>query len=311
MGQETGITWCDSTFCPWEGCTKIGPGCDFCYAESRNQRFHGGQHWGAGAPRLLRSDKYWNEPLKWERNHEAFMQAHGHRQRVFCASLADVFDNEAPEGQRERLFALMRATPHLDWLILTKRIGNVPMMLPLDWGSAGYPNVWLGATVVNQEEADRDIPKLLRIQATVRFLSMEPLLGEVDLGLLGTLPKSEFPNYTLTGNLLHWVIVGGESGNKARPMHPDWMRSLRDQCEAADVAFFMKQWGEWGPHQARAGGDEGGDLRRGHVRYLQGDGREPDGYFRKGDAAVARIGTKAAGCLLDGMQHHAFPVVQP
>src|SRR4030067_1121237 len=129
MGEKTKIQWCDHTFNCWEGCTKIGPGCDFCYAETRNQRFHGGRHWGAGAPRLLRSDKYWNEPLKWERNHKAFVQEHGHRQRVFCASLADVFDNEAPEGQRDRLFTLIRANPHRDWLVLTKRIGNVPGMV--------------------------------------------------------------------------------------------------------------------------------------------------------------------------------------
>lgn len=250
MAEQTDISWCDSTFCPWEGCTKIGPGCDFCYAEVRNQRFHGGKHWGAGAPRLLRSDKYWAEPLKWERNHDAFMQAHGHRQRVFCASLADVFDNEAPEGQRDRLFALIRATPHLDWLILTKRIGNVHSMLPDDWGG-GYPNVWLGSTVVNQEEADRDIPKLLRISAKVRFLSVEPMLGPIDLTAEyltimcgGKYPFKGLPreHWTKIIDLLDWLVAGGESGPNARPMHPDWVRALRDQCAAAGVPFLFKQW---------------------------------------------------------------------
>jgi len=243
------------------------------------------------------------------------------RPKVFCASLADVFDNEVPTEWRMDLFELIAATPNLDWLILTKRIGNV---MPMCSGDSLMfdlicERVWLGATIVNQEEAGRDIPKLLAVPAHKRFLSMEPLLGRVDLceplGMwwnqtMGCFEGdgAEFNRNGYGGSTgIDWVIVGGESGPGARPMHPDWARSLRNTCQAAGVPFLFKQWGEWAPHCTIAGGDEGGDLRRGHVRYLQGDGREPDGHFRKGDAAVARIGKKVAGRLLDGVTHDGFP----
>ena len=184
------------------------------------------------------------------------MAQHGRRQRVFCASLADVFDNAVDPQWRADLFALIAATPNLDWLLLTKRIGNVRGMLaelahgndpdlsPLDM--MPLPNVWLGATVVNQEEADRDIPKLLAVPAAKRFLSIEPMLGPM---LLPFERLREWNRMALLYQQEHavsridWVIVGGESGPGARPMHPDWVRSLRDQCQAAGVALFVKQMG--------------------------------------------------------------------
>jgi protein gp37 len=270
----------------------------------------------------------WNKPVKWNKNAEKA----GVRQRVFCSSLADVFDNSVPEFWREDLFKLIRATPHLDWLLLTKRIGNVESMVQQ---SGGWPvNAHLGITVVNQEEADRDIPKAAYTKAKlgikVLFLSMEPLLGRVNLGFpSGASMSTTFPDdfasrtesqrdawiqgearavYIARSSIaVNWVIVGGESGTHARPMHPDWPRDLRDQCSKVGVPFFFKQWGEWAPHQTRPGGDEGGDLRSGYVRYLEGDGREPDGHFRKGDAAVARIGVKASGNLLCGDEWAQLP----
>lgn len=261
MSENTKIEWCDHTFNPWEGCQKVGPGCDHCYAETRNARYAGGQaiNWGPGAPRRRTSFGNWKKPLLWNAQAETFQAQHGRRQRVFCASLADVFDNEVPAEWREDLFDLILHTPHLDWLLLTKRIGNVQAMLPptVNAFSAGFPNVWIGATVVNQVEADRDIPKLLAVSAAKRFLSIEPLLGPVDLRL-----KREQPctmcvswNCELHGKpddppclrRVDWVIVGGESGPGARPMHPSWALSLRDQCLAAGVPFLFKQWGEWLP----------------------------------------------------------------
>lgn len=239
MAEKTGISWTDSTFNPWIGCTKVGPGCDHCYAEAlMDKRWHRVQ-WGSGRQRERTSAANWKQPLLWEKEHEAFMLAHGRRRRVFCASLADVFDNEAPAAWRAELFALIGLTPHLDWLLLTKRIGNVQKMLeqpgmPKD----GLPaNVWLGITVVNQEEYDRDVRKLLRIKASVRYLSMEPLLAPVRLydDALYGVGWQQPP--------LDWVIVGGESGAGARPIQRAWVDSLQAQCAEAGVAFFFKQWG--------------------------------------------------------------------
>lgn len=177
--------------------------------------------------------------------------------RVFCASMADVFDKDAPEGARERLWALIDATPFIDWQLLTKRIGNVGRMIPDRWSVSLPFNVWLGATVVNQEEVDRDLPKLLAINAHTLFVSIEPMLGAIDLGL--ALPARGVRR----ADLLNWVICGGESGGGARAMNPAWAVSLRDQCAAADVAFHFKQFGEF-----NESGDLVGKKRASHL--LQG-----------------------------------------
>lgn len=250
MAENSGIEWTDHTFNPWWGCAKVSPGCDHCYAERDAGRFAAGTPlWGVDAHRLPFGDKHWNLPLRWNRQAEKA----GNRRRVFCASMADVFDKNAPEGARERLWALIRQTPHLDWLILTKRIGNAKSMLPGDWG-LGYQNVWMGSSVINQDEADRDVPKLLSTPACVRFLSCEPLLGPIDLTkvwvrmpgggqtLWNTLHgrSSETPE-VVERTHIDWVIVGGESGPRARPMDIHWARSIRHQCENAGVAFFFKQ----------------------------------------------------------------------
>lgn len=320
MGENSGIEWTDNTFNPWIGCTRVSPACDACYAEAWASRF-GTAEWGPGKPRKLTSEKNWNLPLKWDQEAEKS----GTRRRVFCASLADVFDNEVDPEWRERLWKLIAATPHLDWLLLTKRVGNVPKMLPATWGS-GWRNVWLGITVANQEEANRDIPKLLDVPARIRFLSMEPLLGPVDLTWLVeqrdadgepsvatvALPNPKEP----TGkNYLDWVIVGGESGRDARPMHPDWARSLRDQCVAAGVPYLFKQWGEWAPHRPVADGDLGGDVRAGRVRIMHPTGESDVEVFQatgrntlEGSRYMARVGKKVAGRLLDGREWNELPV---
>lgn len=266
MSENTKIEWADHTFNPWEGCQKVGPGCDHCYAETRNARFGGGvaTNWGPGAPRRRTSEANWRKPIKWN----AKAARLGIRYRVFCASLADVFDNHVVQAWRDDLFALIATTPNLDWLLLTKRIGNAPAMLrsavqDVERNAKSpeaywpWPNVWLGITICNQEEADRDIPKLLAVPAAKRFLSMEPLLGPVDLTSIDVMGGDGviFPLKGTTDCVddegapaddipaLDWVIVGGESGPGARPMHPDWARSLRQQCDAAGVPFFMKQMG--------------------------------------------------------------------
>lgn len=225
MGEKTGIAWTHSTFNPWIGCTKIGPGCDLCYAEAADHRFYPtAGHWGAGAPRKITSEAYWRTPLAWEKK----AKASGQPWRVFCASQADVFDNEVEQVYREALWSLISETPHLTWLLLTKRIGNVKAMLPSDWGT-GYSNVWLGATVVNQQEYDRDMPKLAAVPAYVRWLSMEPQIEHIVL-------NEPHPD---------WVVSGGESGalSKVRNYELSWPGSLLFQCRIRGVPFFMKQLG--------------------------------------------------------------------
>jgi protein gp37 len=233
MAEVTGIAWCDHTFNPWIGCQKVSPACDHCYAETQDVRFHGGVHWGPGAPRRRTTDAYWRAPLLWHRK----AKAAGVRRRVFCASSADVFDNAVPETWRQDLWALIAATPALDWLLLTKRPQNSLTMLPANWGG-GWPSVWLGTSVENEVERRRRVPVLLTVPARIRFLSCEPLLEPVDLA------------EDLASGALHWIIVGGESGRGRRPMLPGWPRSLRDQCAAAEIPFFFKQWG------AKAPGDD-------------------------------------------------------
>lgn len=289
MGDRTKIEWSDSTWNPWVGCTKISPACDNCYAETWAKR--------AGSPELWQGDRRrtsvanWQKPIKW--NREAASE--GRRHRVFCASLADFFDNQVPTRWRDDAWHRIGQTPNLDWQLLTKRPENISKMLPTpaigapEWGE-GWRNVWLGTTVESRatlRRADvlRDIP------AAVRFLSVEPLLE--DLG-----------EVNLAG--ISWVIVGGESGPSARPMHPAWARSLRDQCAAAGVPFFFKQWGEFIPCVT----DDTGDG----FRCFE-DGVASPAFDEDAKHAVVtldrqemwRVGKARAGRLLDGKEHDEFP----
>lgn len=332
MSETSNIEWTDATFNPWEGCQKVGPGCDHCYAETRNARFGGGVavNWGPGAPRRRTSVSNWNLPKRWDREHAEFFAQHGRRRRVFCASLADVFDNAVDPQWRADLFALIEATPNLDWLLLTKRIGNVGNMLPVPFDfDRLYPHVWIGATVVNQAEADRDIPKLLAVPARVRFLSMEPLLAPVDLRRVAVPQEQDmlrrpwdFEGYKFNALTEHdddrfhqapatidWVIVGGESGSGARPMHPDWARSLRDQCAAAGVPLLFKQWGEWTPGEnveQQAGTVATATWLNDAWSMHKEDLASTDGH-RDDEPDLYRIGKKAAGRLLDGRTHDGYP----
>ncbi|RIX74443.1 phage Gp37/Gp68 family protein [Acidovorax cavernicola] len=255
MSANSKIEWTDHTFNPWVGCLAISPGCKHCYAADWAKRY--GRDFAA---RTRTSAANWKMPLRWNAQADAFMAQHGRRQRVFCASLADVFDNAVEREWRDDLATLILNTPNLDWLLLTKRIGNAGDMLGEMFLDGPPDHVWLGATIVDQAEADRDIPKLLGVPAAKRFLSMEPLLGPVRLDVLALDPDRVILN-ALNGQCgvgfahtqgdfpsgVDWVIVGGESGAGARPMHPDWVRSLRDQCGPAGVPFLFKQWGEWFP----------------------------------------------------------------
>jgi protein gp37 len=274
---ETTIEWADYTFNPWIGCTKVSPACDNCYAENWGKRF--GVKWGHKEPRKRTSDANWRKPLEWNRKAEK----EGKRPRVFCASLADVFDVEVPFEWRRDLFTLIAMTPHLDWLLLTKR----PQVMLTFAIQHGWPeNAWAGTTVENQEMAAARIPMLSAMPAKVRFLSMEPLQGPVDL--------SFWPD-----DAVQWVIVGGESGHGARPMHPNWARSLRDQCQAAGVAFFFKQWGEYAA-EFRPGTAVELSTLAANQSVAWGDGKTNHTLY-------TRVGKKQAGRLLDGREWNEFP----
>lgn len=267
MGEDSKIEWTNHTFNSWWGCTKVSPACDHCYAEAWAKRTGFPDLWGVNAGRRTFAVKHWMQPERWN----AAAAKEGVRHRVFCNSMSDVFDNHPGiVAEREKLWDVIRDTPHLDWLMLTKRIGNVKHMLPADWGD-GYANVWLGISVVNQDEADRDIPKLLATPARVRFLSCEPLLGPIDLfafhagqcticagagEVIANGPTTTFPEdddgmmrcwdchgtgLCEDNEGLSWVICGGESGAGARSMSLDWALNLHNECVSQNIPFFMKQ----------------------------------------------------------------------
>lgn len=234
MGKDSGIEWTHHTFNPHWGCVRVSPGCENCYAETFSHRL-GFTAWGVKGERREFGDSHWNEPLKWN----AVAEKAGERHRVFCASMADVFeDHPIAARSRDRLWPLIAATPSLDWLLLTKRPENMIRFHPHPWA----PNEWAGCTVEDQQRANERIPRLLSVPSFVRFLSVEPMLGAVELTRLHD--DEMGAHWNALGMGIHWVICGGESGNGSRPMSAMWARSLRDQCVAAGVAFHFKQWGQ-------------------------------------------------------------------
>ena len=233
--QTSKIEWTDSTFNPWIGCQKVSAGCDNCYAQPIVTRIRRGDSdvWGPGSRRKRTSPQTWSQPLKWNsaasRRPSLFQdQADVRPHRVFCASLADVFDNRAPRGARSDLWRLIAATPNLTWQILTKRPQNFTRFLPADWG-LGYRDVWLGISAENQHTYDRRWPHLAAVGAAVKFVSFEPMLGPVTLQGHSAKPD--------------WVIWGGESGPGARTANPQWARDITSECVDGNVAVFGKQWG--------------------------------------------------------------------
>lgn len=229
MGVKTGISWCDHTWSAWEGCAKVSPGCSHCYAESLSLRWQkdiwGYTRDGSRKALQLRSDHYWQLPLAWDRR----AQQQGVRRRVFN-SMNDWADEAADPALLERWWDLIRKTQQLDWLLLTKRPERIPVLLPEDWGD-GYRNVWLGTSVENQAYANSRLPHLAQAPARVRFISIEPMLGAINLSDTGSLAS------------IHWVIVGGESGPGARLLKPEWVDQVKYECVQAKIPFFFKQTG--------------------------------------------------------------------
>jgi protein gp37 len=311
MSERTKIEWAHHTFNPWVGCTKVAPPCDHCYAERWAKRAGRIELWEGERRRTTGTN--WQEPIKWNRQ----AAAAGVRRRVF-PSLCDPFDNQVPRRWRDDFWHRIEQTPHLDWLLLTKRPGNIAKMLPdpetgvKPWGS-GWPNVWLGVSAGNQEDANRNIPILLATPARVHMVSLEPLLGPIDLTAIACPNGCQPPEYcsrchpdggeptgtydVLGAGLLDLVIVGGETGPKARPMHPDWPRKIRDDCTNAGVPFFFKRHGEW--------------IGVPDLRYLPGGEGPGFGIFDHcpydQHHEAVRIGTRAAGRDLDGRTWDEMP----
>lgn len=324
MAENSKIEWCNHTMNFWIGCQEVSDACDFCYARVQNEHWKWVNGWGPDGERRRTSASNWHKLRIW--NRKAGEQ--GVRHKVFSNSLSDFFDNHKDVSiARREAWHYIEQSPNLDFLILTKRPQNIRKMLPdpetgvKPWGD-GWPNVWLGTTVENQDEAERRIPHLLAVPATVHFLSCEPLLGYVDLhnlkyksGMDGWLSAFNDGAWPQLGRI-NWVIGGAESGPNARPWHPDWARSLRDQCSAADVPFFWKQNGEYAQ-------EDGSRRVEPMVVAIDGtlyrpvDIAYPDG-ARYGEAIRAnhdkahltmmyRVGKKAAGALLDGREWREFP----
>ena len=280
MGQTTAISWCDHTFNPWWGCTFVGgsPACSpaegqegaVCYAYTWDKRL-GGNHWGADAPRRFFGVDHWKEPLKWN----AAAQRDGVRRRVFCMSMGDWAEGRPDQEEcLVSLYDLILQTPHLDWLMLTKRPQLINSLAP--WPR--WPrHVWQGITTETQAWLDLRWEHLKRVEASVYWLSIEPLFERIVL-----------PADFLSLGKRAWVVVGGQSGGHAVGMNPDWPRAIRDQCQAAGVPFHFKQWGEWHP-------------------ITRTDGIHESPFGAPGFQQLVRIGKKAAGRLLDGRTWDEFP----
>lgn len=304
MAENSKIEWTDHTVNFWWGCAKVSPACAHCYAEGQAARFYPG-HWGPDAPRRLRVEAAAREA----RRYEIQAVAMGRRFRVFTNSMADFWEDRRDlDAARVVALETMFHTPHLDWLILTKRPEAIIALLKraerdtdstgcsdwirrwLGWGQdrpEPPANIWLGTTVEDHQRLSERLPALVRVPARVRFLSIEPMLGPVDL--LGMERPAYFHQqpygwHAWLAQRLHWVICGGESGPHARPMNQDWARGLRDQCAAAGIPFLFKQWGEWLP-----------------------DSQNPKIPGPSGATQATRVGKHSAGRTLDGTLHNAYP----
>jgi protein gp37 len=285
MAENSAISWTRHTWNPWMGCTKISSACDGCYAEALMDKRYNKVKWG-NAPRVRTGAHTWNDPFRWQRQAER----DGDRPFVFCASLADIFDNRVDPQWRADAFDVMRKTPRLVYLLLTKR---PQLIVKLADAVGGLPsNAALGTTVEDQKRADINLPALqvakIETKPLFTFGSFEPLLGPI------VIPPAFMPD---------WVITGGETdqgGHKSRPTHPEWFRSLRDQALAAGAAFHHKQNGEWVP--LRENGDGEWPTDNGGFCRLTFSGEKAAGGW-----PMQKVGKKRAGRLLDGVTHDAFP----
>lgn len=324
MARNSSIEWCHHTVNFWWGCEKVSSACKNCYAEEIDKRFgpkrdFGNRHWGPGASRLdqraLAESELHFIARKDKRN--------GTVSRVFINSMSDWLDAAVPIEWLTDLLATLDRFPNQHFLLLTKRphlwrerlekvaagTSGMGPQIAREWLRGFAPkHLWIGTTVEDQTRADERIPALLQIPAQVRFLSCEPLLGPVNIfGDDGAIDKAEqtgLLDHTPLGRRIHWVIAGGESGTKARPTHPDWLRSLRDQCDEANVPFLFKQWGAWSPSFNK---DATASVICTDGDWLQASHMVTERMDDEGAEIVYRVGKKESGRLLDGREHNEFP----
>ncbi|MBP6818293.1 MAG: phage Gp37/Gp68 family protein [Ferrovibrio sp.] len=350
MAANSSIEWTDATWNPVRGCTRVSEGCRNCYAEIMAARFSKPGQWGHGIATMVKlpdgkTDHRWTGAIAWADSQVMLPLQWTRPRRIFVNSTSDLFHDQVKEEWLDHIFAVMMLSPQHTFQILTKRpdrmamymtaprrsaniaravvdmaiadpsllkrdpwpvasIGDIDLPDDIEMAYWPLPNVWLGTSVEDQASFNDRYPHLLETPAAVRFISAEPLLGPITLDNL-PVPRPD------------WVICGGESGPGARPMHPDWARSLRDQCAAANVPFFFKQWGEWAPEVGAVDGwsiDDDPETSRFPHRDWEGD-HFGTPYTRQwmddvDDDTVSRIGKKAAGRLLDGREHSDFPAVR-
>jgi protein gp37 len=318
MAERTNIAWCDATVNFWWGCTKVSPGCDNCYAEDYNA-FRGNGMWGPGAPR---------RPIKGsiglvqrlQRNAATFTAEHGRPMRVFCQSMSDTFDNEVEDSWREFMWSAIEGAPDLRFMLLTKRLTNVSKMVPEEWKASWPAHVGLMVSVCTQQEAGREIVRLLRLKRDFGIpwvgISSEPLLEMIDPTNL-RISANAFLN-AMTGEMrtvrrgsakapdpeqlptLDLIICGGESGKNARPMHPAWEERLRRSCAGTATAYFFKQWGHFIPDYEFTGlGDfEAVTIERDN---------NPFAMVKLDRVTMLKVGKGRSGDLIRGERYQAFP----
>ena len=330
MGENTKVEYVKHSFSPWWGCSRKSRGCKACFAADNARRWGHSDLWHLHGPRRVVSDDQWRKPLKWNREAEQ----EGVRARILCGTMCDVFeDHPAVPGARARLFDLVAATPWLLWLFFTKRPENVNDLVP--WGDDWPDNTGLIASTEDQNAVDERVPLVLSTAAPLKGLSVEPLVGPATLSMCSWAPPGgeglagvhnpltgewwpavgdcaeEYAGRRTDQARLDWIIVGGESGRKASPMHPRWVSDLYRECQDSNVPMWLKQWGEWAPVVGGTGGDAWTHPDR-HVWVDPRTGKtKPFGAFTGGDdmdwAHMRRAGKGAAGHLLDGREIEELP----
>ena len=314
MSANTSIEWCDHTFNPVWGCERSGPECAQCYAADWAKRW--GYGWGRSAPRRTFGDKHWAQLKHWN----AAAKAKGKRESVFVGSMCDIGeDHPVTRAEVGRLWPIVRECEWLYFLCLTKRPQNYPAILPIDW-RYGYENVGLGTSCGHYKWTHR-IKELLRVPAKMRFLSCEPLITTLHLDqyvfnrqrairdvMNGPLALSREQADDCLAYSVDWVICGGESGPGARPMHPDWARGLRDQCQAAGVPYFFKQWGSFTPERPEVVKqwtliDRHGNRHENTTAWNGRTGKDSD----TGEVYMYPCDKKSAGRMLDGREWNELP----